>query len=73
MPNNEDRLRPAADHDLIRAIAHALQFQRRKRVHHADSFVARIAAERLVNYLRAFGFILMKKPGLENHGVGWGD
>jgi hypothetical protein len=43
------------------------------RVHHADSFVARIAAERLVNYLRAFGFVVMKKPELENRGVGWGD
>jgi hypothetical protein len=50
----------------------ARQFQGRKRVHHADNFTARIPAEWLVNYLRASGFAMTKKPGLENHGLGWG-
>jgi hypothetical protein len=72
MPHNDEKLWPAAQDDLIQAIAHALQFQGRKRIHHADSFMARIAAERLVEYLEASGFVVMKKRALGNHGIGWG-
>jgi hypothetical protein len=65
------KLLPTADDGQIQAIAHPLQFQGRKRVHHADSFMTRIAPERMVEHL-ASGFVVMKKPALDNHGTGWG-
>jgi hypothetical protein len=69
MPENVDNLRPATQEELAQALAFALQFHGRKRVHHADSFMARIAAERLVEYLRLSGFVVMKRPPLGNHGA----
>jgi hypothetical protein len=67
-----DKLRPASQGELTQALAFALQFHGRKRVHHADSFMARIAAERLVEYLRLSGFVVMKRPPLANHGAAHG-
>ncbi len=69
MPEHVDNLRPATQEELAQALAFALQFRGRKRVHHADNFMARIAAERLVEYLRLSGFVVMKRPPLGNHGV----
>jgi hypothetical protein len=46
-----DKLTPAEPRDLADAIAFALRFEGRKRVHQADEYVAAIAAERVVRHL----------------------
>ncbi len=61
MPD-EAQLRPATAEDIAQALAFALQFDGRKRVHQADDFMARITAQRLVEHLERSGFVLMKKP-----------
>ena len=47
---------------IVGALAFALRFQGRKRVHHADNMMAQITAERLVEHLQRSGFVVMKKP-----------
>jgi hypothetical protein len=59
MPD-EPHLRPATSDEIADALSFALQYQGRKRVHHAESMMARITADRLVQHLRASGFVLMK-------------
>ena len=59
MPD-EPPLRPATSDEIADALSFALQYQGRKRVHHADSMMARITADRLVQRLRVSGFVLMK-------------
>jgi len=61
MPDTPD-LRPATADEIAQTLAFALQYDGRKRVHQADSFLARIAAERLVLHLERSGFVVMKKP-----------
>ncbi len=56
------QLRPAAMEEIAEALAFALRYDGRKRVHHADGMMARITAERLVRHLTASGFVLMKLP-----------
>ena len=46
-----DKLTPADPSDLTDAIAYALRFQGRKRVHNADEIMAEIVAKRLVEHL----------------------
>jgi hypothetical protein len=53
--------RPARP-DLADSIAFALQFEGRKRKHDADSFMARIVADRLVRHLERAGYVVMKRP-----------
>jgi hypothetical protein len=48
MPESNDTLTLAEPRDLADAIAFALQFEGRKRVHHADEYMAAIAAKRVV-------------------------
>ena len=67
MPDAPDRLTPAEPRDLADAIAFALRFEGRKRVHHADEYMAAIAAERVVRHLERAGFVVMKKPPLGGH------
>lgn len=55
-------LRPALPDEIADALAFALRYDGRKRVHHADDLMARIAAERLVKHLERSGFVVMKKP-----------
>src|SRR5271157_4465722 len=50
--------------DVADALAFALRFQGRKRVHNADEFMSVIVAERLVEHLERSGFVIMKKPPL---------
>ncbi len=57
-----DKLTPADPSDLTDAIAYALRFQGRKRVHNADEIMAEIVAKRLVEHLERAGFVLMRKP-----------
>ncbi len=60
MPDDEN-LTPATASD---ALAFALRFQGRKRVHNADEVMSVIVAERLVEHLERCGFVIMKKPPL---------
>jgi hypothetical protein len=56
-------LRPADPANLVEALFFALRYDGRKRVHHADSIMARIVAERLVQHLERAGYVVMRKPG----------
>ena len=55
-------LTPATRDDLEDAIAFALRFRSRKRVHAAGKVMAAITAERVVAYLEEAGFVVMKRP-----------
>ena len=61
MPDAE-KLTPADPADLADAIAFALRFNRRKRFHQGDEFMARITAEHITRYLENAGYVVMKKP-----------
>ena len=61
MPDPEE-LTPADRDDLAAALAFALRFQGRKRVHNADELMAEIIAKRLIEHLERAGFVVMKKP-----------
>jgi len=62
MPDNRDTLSPATSEDVVDALAFALRFSGRKRVHNADEFMADIVARRLVQHLERTGFVVMRKP-----------
>ena len=53
-------LRPADPADVADALAYALRYDGRRRVHHADDAMARITAERLIRHLERAGFVLMR-------------
>ena len=57
-----DNLAPADPADLADALAFALRFEGRKRVHSADEIMAEIVAKRLVAHLERAGFVIMKRP-----------
>jgi hypothetical protein len=57
-----DKLTPADPRDLAEAIAFALRYRGGKRVHQADEYLARIAAERIVEHLTRARFVVMKQP-----------
>ena len=59
-----DTLRPASEEEIAATLAHGLRYEGRRRVHDADTAMARVTAERLVRHLRASGFVLMKRPDL---------
>ena len=56
-----DKLMPADPRDLADALAFALRFQGRKRVHSADELMSAIVAKRLVEHLERSGFVVMKR------------
>jgi hypothetical protein len=58
----DDKLTPADPSDLADAIAFALIFSGRKRVHDSDSSTARIAGDRIRRHLENSGYVVMKKP-----------
>ena len=60
-------LRPATAEEIAESLSFALRYDGRKRVHQADTFMARITAERLVQHLELSGFVLMKKPPAPAH------
>jgi hypothetical protein len=62
MTDSPERLTPADPEDLASALAFALRFSGRRRVHNADEFMADIVARRLVDYLERAVFVVMKKP-----------
>lgn len=62
MTDTADNLKPATSDDLAGALAFALRFHGRKRIHNADEIMARIVVERLVDHLLRSRFVLMKLP-----------
>jgi hypothetical protein len=56
-----ERLTPASRDDLANALAFALRFQGRTRVHNADEIMAAIVARRLVDHLERSGFVVIKQ------------
>ncbi len=61
---DDEKLTPATAADVADALAFALRFEGRKRVHNADEFMSVIVAERLVEHLERSGFVIMKMPPL---------
>jgi hypothetical protein len=61
-------LRPASREELTQSLSFALRFNGRKRVHSADELMARITAERLVEYLELAWHVVMCKPPQGPHG-----
>ncbi len=62
MTADRDKLTLASRDDLANALAFALRFEGRKRVHNADEIMAQIVAKRLVDHLERSGFVVMKRP-----------
>ena len=58
-------LRPADPADLRQALAFALRYDKRRRLHTGDEMMARITAERLVEHPERSGFVVMKRPPRE--------
>ncbi len=65
MTDPSERLTPASAEDLGDALAFALRFQGRKRVHNAGEIMAEIVAKGLVEHLERSGFVVMKKPSIK--------
>ena len=55
-------LRPAAPEDIADALAFALRYSGRKRIHDSAEIMAAIVAKRLVEHLDRCGFVVMRKP-----------
>jgi len=53
-------LRRADSAEVADALAYALRYNGRRRLHHADDVMARITAERLIRHLEQAGFVLMR-------------
>ena len=53
--------------DFQQAVAHALRFDGRKRIHRGDAFMAELMAQHLAEYLAELGFVVMKRPPLAAH------
>ena len=62
MPDAADRLTPASPDYLAGALAFALRFSGRRRVHNADEMMAAMVAKRLVEHLKQSDFVVVKKP-----------
>lgn len=65
MPAHDPNLRPTTPEEVTDALAFALRFSGRKRIHQAGEFMAQITAQRLIEHLRQSGFVVMKKPPIE--------
>ena len=55
-------LAPATEQEIADAIAFALRYSGRKRVHDAAEMMAGIVAKRLVEHLSKCGFVVLKRP-----------
>ena len=61
-------LKPADREDVITSLAHALRYDSSGKVRRvAESIVARIAAERMVEELDRAGFVVLRKPPAKAH------
>lgn len=63
----DDKLTPADPRDLAEAVAFALRFESRRRVHSADEYMAAITAESVVRHFERAGFVVMKRRPLDGH------
>ncbi len=61
MPDVPERRTPAPAEDVADALAFALRFVRRKRVHNAEEIMSEIVAKRLVEHLERAGFVVMQR------------
>ena len=61
MPEPTEKMTLVSPDDLTSALAFALRFQGRKRVHNADEIMAEIVAKRLVEHLERAGFVVMSR------------
>ncbi len=62
MPDASGRLTSASPEELADALAFALRYSGRKRVHDAAEMMSSIVAKRLVAHLERSGFVVMKRP-----------
>jgi len=61
--------KPASDADLVASLSYALRFDELGKARAvANDIVTRIAAERLVQHLRASNYLILQKPPLKSHG-----
>jgi hypothetical protein len=72
VPSMSDELTPATPEDLSQALAFALKFDGRRRIHTGDDLMAKLMAEHLVKYLASAGYVVMKKPPTRGHSAGSG-
>ena len=56
------KLTPADPSNLANALAYALRFHGRNRIHNADEMLGEIVARRLVEHLERAGFNVLKHP-----------
>ena len=54
------QLTQATREDLIQALAHALQYEGKRRSRGAENLMAKIVAERLADYLGRANFVVMR-------------
>jgi hypothetical protein len=58
----DETLTAATPVEIADAIAFALRYSGRKRVHDSGEMMAAIVAKRLVEHLERSGFVVMKRP-----------
>jgi len=61
----KEQLLPAQSTEIVDAIAFALRYSGRKRVHDSSEIMAGIVARRLAEHLERSGFVVMKRPPLD--------
>ena len=64
MTRAPESLTPATSEEIADAIAFALRYSGRKRVHDSSEMMAAIVAKRLAQHLERSGFVVMKRPPL---------
>ena len=64
MTRAPENLTPATSEEIADAIAFALRYSGRKRVHDSSEMMAAIVAKRLGQHLERSGFVVMKRPPL---------
>ncbi|MFC7738243.1 hypothetical protein ACFQX4_21000 [Roseomonas sp. GCM10028921] len=74
MPSNQEPtepLVPATEEEIAAALAHALRFDARGKARRGGGdLAATLAAERLVEHLRAAGFVVLRGRGARPHSAG---
>ena len=65
MSSPKDHFLPAQSTEIVDAIAFALRYSGRKRVHDSSEIMAGIVAKRLAEHLERSGFVMMKRPPLD--------
>jgi hypothetical protein len=64
MPEPLADLTPASPEDLARSLAHALQFNGKKRYRASGGAMAEITADHLVKHLQMCGYVFLSKPSI---------